>query len=80
MTTSSTTIPITTDPCRKGQLVITIQASYMGMGSAAEELGFLNVSSSGCTLDGYPGVAALNTQGQQIAQARRDADGVLQPR
>lgn len=48
----------------------------MGAGSAAEELGFLNVSSSLCTLSGYPGVAALNTQGQQIAVATRsDSDG-----
>jgi hypothetical protein len=72
-TTTSTTIPIATVPCRNGQLAITIQASYMGMGSAAEELGFLNVSSSVCALDGYPGVAALNAHGQQIAQARRDS-------
>jgi hypothetical protein len=42
----------------------------------AEELGFLNVSKSLCTLYGYPGAAALNQQGQQIAQAgRSDADG-----
>jgi hypothetical protein len=75
MTTSATTIPITTAPCRNSQLAITIQASYMGMGSAAEELGFLNVSNSVCTLDGYPGVAALNDHGQQITQARRDAYG-----
>jgi hypothetical protein len=74
-TTSSTTIPSTAVPCRNGQIAITIQASYMGAGSAAEELGFLNVSSSVCTLDGYPGVAALNAHGQQIAQARRDAYG-----
>jgi hypothetical protein len=47
----------------------------MGANSAAEELGFLNVSNSVCTLYGYPGIAALSAQGQQIAQARRDANG-----
>ena len=62
--------------CRNGQLAVSIQSSYVGAGSAAEELGFLNVSKSLCALSGYPGVAALNTQGQQIAQAERsDSDG-----
>jgi hypothetical protein len=75
-TTSSTTIPSSSVPCRNGQLVVTIQASYVGAGSAAEELGFLNVSNSSCTLNGYPGVAALDAQGRQIVQARRsDAIG-----
>jgi hypothetical protein len=75
-TTSSTTIPRTHVLCTNGQIAISIQASYVGAGSAAEELGFLNVSKSPCTLNGYPGVAALNVQGQQIAQAgRSDSDG-----
>jgi hypothetical protein len=48
----------------------------VGAGSAAEELGFLNAGNSLCTLYGYPGVAALNGQGQQIAEAERsDIDG-----
>ena len=61
--------------CRNGQLAVSIQASYVGAGSAAEELGFLNVSKSLCTLYGYPGAAALNQQGQQIAQAGRSDTG-----
>lgn len=85
-TTSSTTTTAPSSPttttapvvpmCRNGQLAVSIQTSYVGAGSAADELGFLNVSQSICTLNGYPGVAALNVQGQQIAQAERsDADG-----
>jgi hypothetical protein len=76
------TAPTTTAPTpivpssRNGQLSVSIQASYVGAGSAAEEFGFLNVSNSACTLEGYPGVAALNVQGQEIDQARRgDAIG-----
>jgi hypothetical protein len=62
--------------CRNGQLAVSIQFSYVGAGSAAEELGFLNVSKSHCTLYDNPGAAALNQQGQQIAQAgRSDTDG-----
>jgi hypothetical protein len=62
--------------CGNGQIAVSIQTSYVGAGSAAEELGFLNVSKSPCTLHGYPGVAALDLQGHQIAQAERsDTDG-----
>jgi hypothetical protein len=62
--------------CRNGQIAVSIQTSYVGAGSAAEELGLQNVSMSPCSLHGYPGVAALNMQSRQIAQAgRSDADG-----
>ncbi len=55
---------------------MSIQTSYVGAGSAAEELGFLNTGKSACALHGYPGVAALDLQGRQIAQAERsDIDG-----
>lgn len=57
--------------CGNGQIAVSIRGSYLGAGSAAEELGFLNVSTSPCTLHGYPGAAALNTQGQQIVQVKR---------
>jgi len=62
--------------CGNGQIAVSIQTSCVGAGSAAEELGFLNVSKSPCALRGYPGAAALNLQGLQIAQAQRsDIDG-----
>ncbi len=40
-------------------------------------IGFVNTGSSACTLSGYPGVAALNAQGQQVAQAQRVPSGML---
>ena len=53
-----------------------MQASYVGGGSAADELGFRNVSTAACSLHGYPEVVALNPQGRRIARAERnDLDG-----
>ncbi len=73
--TTTTTAPFG-PMCKNGQIASSIQTSFVGAGSAAEELGFLNVSSHPCILDGYPGVAALDSTGHQIAQAKRsDADG-----
>ncbi len=60
--------------CGNGQIAVSIQTSYVGTGSAAEVLGFLNVGRSACTLYGYPGVAGLNSRSQQIAQAGRSTD------
>jgi hypothetical protein len=73
--TPTTTVPLG-PRCANGQIASSIQTSFVGAGSAAEELGFLNVSNHSCTLHGYPGVAALNPRGHQIVQAvRSDADG-----
>ena len=73
--TTTTTAPVG-PMCGNGQIAVSIQTSYVGAGSAAEELGFRNVSKSLCTLHGYPGAAALNLQGHQIAlAARSDIDG-----
>ena len=67
----STTISVPVGPmCRNGQIAVSIQTSYVGAGSAARRR-TPNVGRSACTLDGYPGVAGLNTRGQQIAQAGR---------
>lgn len=72
----STTTAVAARPCSNDQLAVTIQSSFVGAGSAAEELGFQNVSDAPCSLSGYPGAAALSMQGQQIVQAgRNDADG-----
>lgn len=72
MATTTTTSATVDSPCRNGQIAASIQDSFVGAGSAAEELWFRNVSGSACTLFGYPGVAALNTQRKQIAQAIRN--------
>jgi hypothetical protein len=75
-TPSTPTVPAATTvpagaPCTNGQVAVSIQASYVGTGNAAEEIGFRNVSQSPCNLFGYPGVAALGARSQQIAQATR---------
>ncbi len=82
---TTTTTP-TGPRCGNGQLAVSVQTSYVGAGSAAEELGFRNVSTVACTLHGYPGAAALDPQGRQIAQAERNdlnggapTDVVLRP-
>jgi hypothetical protein len=58
--------------CDSNQIVVVIQASFVGAGSVAEELGFRNVSTTRCTLYGYPGVAALDASGHQMEQATRN--------
>ena len=72
-TTTLTTAPIG-PPCGNSELAVSIQTGFEGAGSASEELGFRNVGQSPCTLYGYPGVAALNAQGQQIVQGDRNGD------
>lgn len=49
----------------------------MAAGNVSAIIGFVNAGSSSCTLNGYPGVAALNAQGQQVAQAQRAPSGML---
>ena len=71
--TTPTTAPIG-PPCGNSELAVSIQTGFEGTGSASEELGFRNVGQSPCTLYGYPGVAALNAQGQQIVQGDRNGD------
>jgi Protein of unknown function (DUF4232) len=43
----------------------------VGAGSAQEVIGFTNVTAATCTLTGYPGVAALDGHGSQVAEAVR---------
>lgn len=55
--------------CDNTQIVVVIQVSFVGAGSAAEELGFRNMNATRCTLYGYPGVTALDASGHQLEQA-----------
>jgi hypothetical protein len=63
--------------CANAQLSVSPGRSGAGLGHNGEALLFTNVSHSGCTLYGYPGVAALDGQGNQIAQAARTPNGYL---
>lgn len=51
--------------------------SGAGLGHVALPLLFTNDGTATCTLSGYPGVAALDSSGAQVAQAQRTPQGYL---
>lgn len=62
--------PTATPSCRAAQLQIWRADPGSGAaGSVYYELEFSNVSSSTCTLHGYPGVSAVTDSGQQLGSA-----------
>ena len=69
--------------CDGTHLAVSIQTSFVGMGNAAEELGFTNTGTTACILSGYPKVAALDSQGHQVTLAKTHqgppAEVTLQP-
>jgi hypothetical protein len=72
---SSTSSTSSTSPtgsrCENGQLSVVPLSGGIGAGNAQQVIGFTNISSTTCTLTGFPGVAALDQQGSQVAQAER---------
>ena len=63
--------------CQNGQLAVTVLGNGAAAGSVGQVIGFINVSKVACTLTGYPGVAGLDAQGRQVAQAQRQLMGML---
>jgi hypothetical protein len=63
--------------CRGPELRTSIGAGSAGLGHRGVAVVFLNSSSTTCELHGYPGVAALNSGGEQAAQAIRSPSGYL---
>jgi hypothetical protein len=63
--------------CKVGQLDISITAGNAGAGHRSKVIVFRNTGSTRCVLQGYPGVAALNSAGNQVAQAKRTTSGYL---
>jgi hypothetical protein len=57
--------------CQNGQITVTELNGQGAGGTFFLVLGFVNTSQADCTLTGYPGVATLNAQGVQVAQAQR---------
>lgn len=57
--------------CTSAQLVVTLGERQQLMAQPAIALIFTNTSDSSCTLYGYPGVAGLDSNGHQVAQAFR---------
>ena len=76
-TTQTTVVPTTTPTflsgsmCENGQINATSTVTGAGLGNRDLVIVFVNSSNSTCLLMGWPGVAGLNAQGAQIAQAVR---------
>jgi hypothetical protein len=73
----STTTTLPGRPCRDGQISVSDGAGDAGAGHEGEVLLFTNRGQSTCTLSGYPGVAGLDAQGNQVVQAERTLSGYL---
>jgi hypothetical protein len=77
-TTSTTrTTAVAAAPCRNGQLAVTPSPGGAAAGNVSQVIQFVNLSRSTCNLTGYPGVAALDGAGAQVAQAGRELSGML---
>jgi hypothetical protein len=67
----------TSPSCTDDQLTTTLGKSGVGLGHVGQTVVFTNVSTTACTLYGYPGVAGLDAAGTQIMQATRTPSGYL---
>lgn len=76
-TSDRTTQPPAETDCSLSQLAVSDQSGSAGSTHRSVILIFRNASSVQCHLTGYPGVAALNSNDQQIAQATRTLHGYL---
>jgi uncharacterized protein DUF4232 len=63
--------------CTIGQLDISVTAGDAGVGHRSKVVVFRNTGSTQCVLQGYPGIAALDGAGDQVAQAKRTPSGYL---
>ncbi len=70
-TSSSTTTVAATPPCAASELQV--EAASLGAAAGHEGLVLLfkNIAPGACTLTGYPGVAGLDSAGNQVTQAQR---------
>lgn len=74
---STSTSVVTQTSCGVGQLRIQAGEGGRALGSVGQTVVFTNVGQTTCTMMGYPGVAALNAQGDQVAQAVRHPTGMI---
>jgi hypothetical protein len=63
--------------CKLAQLDVTITEGSAGSTHRSKIILFRNTGSARCVLQGYPGVAALDSTGKQIEQAKRTPAGYL---
>lgn len=64
-----------TSRCRTADLTVAQGGTDSSSGHRSVVLKFTNTGSASCRLRGYPGVAALNSAGKQVAQAERTLHG-----
>jgi Protein of unknown function (DUF4232) len=76
-TTTTTPTGGALGPCRDGQISVSTGTGGAGVGHEGQVILFANTSQSACTLSGYPGVAGLDAQGNQVVQAERTLRGYL---
>jgi Protein of unknown function (DUF4232) len=74
--TTSTSV-VTQSDCRIGQLQIQAGAGGGAAGNVGRTIVFTNIGQTPCTMNGYPGVAALDSQGNQVEQALRHVTGMM---
>jgi hypothetical protein len=76
--TGATTPPVqSVASCTFAQLRVTAGQGGVGLGHSGFPIRFQNVSSAACTIQGYPGVAGIDSHGQQVTQAERTSAGYL---
>jgi hypothetical protein len=81
-TPTSTSVPTSTSTaalapeCVFGQLAVTSGSGGGATGHVSDVLLFKNTSTP-CTMTGYPGVAGLNSSGQEVVQAMRTLKGFM---
>lgn len=64
-------------PCTNGHITVSDTGGGGAGGHEDQVLVFTNEGPSSCTLFGYPGVAGLNSEGQQAVQAHRSPGGYM---
>jgi hypothetical protein len=75
----TTTVPTsaTLSACLLSGLLVSSGSAGGAAGSYGQTILFTNRGGTTCTMLGYPGVAALNANGQQVAQATRNPTGMM---
>ncbi|WP_433059819.1 DUF4232 domain-containing protein [Dactylosporangium sp. CS-033363] len=76
--TPSGTTGAATVPCRtKTGLRVSAGTTAADKGHFSQVIVFINAGTAPCRMRGYPGVDAVNTRGEQLAEARRTPSGYL---
>jgi hypothetical protein len=79
-TTTTSTAPVAASGpprCTFAHLSVSLGQVGAGLGHEGVAILFENTGTSTCSLSGYPGVAALDSAGRQVAQAQRTPSGYL---